>query len=196
MVWFSICICCPPSTFSNLSFICPQMWQTILWLLVFLSFSPSENLFSQFLTCLYTPPSHFSCLLPVSFLSIFIHSSITPSPLLIPLADPQRELWKWVGLKRERRALLYPARSSLTRLIRSEERKNNTWDRRDFSLSSTSLLFSFITPELFDISLFLSFCRSLDLNVHKPLELQRYTSISIPSSSFFLTVTSYSPVFK
>lgn len=148
-----------------------------------------RNQFSQFLTCLCTPPSHFSCLLPVSFLSIFIHSSITPSPLLIPLADPQRELWKWVGLERERRALLYPARSSLTRLIHSKERKNNTWDRRAFpslcfSLSSTSLLFSFITPELFDISLFLSFCRSLDLNVHKPLELQCYTSISIPSSSF------------
>lgn len=195
MVWFSIYICCPPSTFSNLSFICDKQ-SFGCW-----SFCPFrhltfKNLFSQFLTCLYTPPSHFSCLLPVSFLSIFIHSSITPSPLLIPLADPQRELWKWVGLKRERRALLYPARSSLTLLIRSEERKNNTWDRRGFSLSSTSLLFSFITPELFDISLFLSFCRSLDLNVHKPLELQRYTSISIPSSSFFLTVTSYSPVFK
>lgn len=57
-------------------------------------------------------------------------------------------------------------------------------------------LLSFITPELFDISLFLSFGRSLDLNVHKPLELQRYTSISIPSSSFLLTVASYSPVFK
>lgn len=69
------------------------------------------------------PLLFFTCLPPVSFLSIFLRFSITLSPLLIPLADPQREPREWVGLKRERRAVLYPARSSLARLKRSEERE-------------------------------------------------------------------------
>lgn len=146
---------------------------TLRCCLVYLPFL--NSLLFQFLTLMSSVISNlpspsllfFTCLPPVSFLSIFLHFSITLSPLLIPLADPQREPREWVGLKRERRAVLYPARSSLTRLKRSKE-KNNTREKRafpslSFSLSCTSLLFSFITPELFDISLLLSFSRGSDL---------------------------------
>lgn len=143
------------------------------------------NLLSQLLnSCLLRrmslyPPllPVFTCLPLVSFLSIFLRFSITLSPLLIPLADPQREPREWVGLKRERSAVLYPARSSLARLKRSEEkRKKKTqhthttqgngelFPSLSFSLSSISLLFSHITPELFDISLLLSFSRGSDLS--------------------------------
>lgn len=143
------------------------------------------NLLSQLLnSCLLRrmslyPPllPVFTCLPLVSFLSIFLRFSITLSPLLIPLADPQREPREWVGLKRERSAVLYPARSSLARLKHSEEKrkkkKHNTHTQHrktessfplSFSLSSISLLFSHITPELFDISLLLSFSRGSDLS--------------------------------
>lgn len=113
----------------------------------------------------------FTCLPLVFFLSVFLRFSITLSPLLIPLADPQREPREWVGLKRERSTVLYPARSSLARLKCSEERKKHTTQGKaelfpslSFSLSSVSLLFSHITPELFDISLLLSFSRGSDLS--------------------------------
>lgn len=115
------------------------------------------NLLSQLLnSCLLRRMSLYPPLLPVftclplaSFLSIFLRFSITLSPLLIPLADPQREPREWVGLKRERSAVLYPARSSLARLKHSEEKRkkkntthtHNTGKRRAFSLS---LIFSFL----------------------------------------------------
>lgn len=116
--------------------------------LIYLTFFQMD--FFQFLTRVLgrispnTPsPSllFFTCLPPVSFLSVFLRFSITLSPLLIPLADPQREPREWVGLKRERRAVLYPARSSLARLKRSAEKKKQHTGEESFSLS---LLFSFL----------------------------------------------------
>lgn len=69
-----------------------------------------------------SPPVFHVCRLSL-FLSVFLRFSIAIFPSLIPLADPQRERREWVGLKRERNAVLYPARSSLARLKCSEENK-------------------------------------------------------------------------
>lgn len=106
-------------------------------------FFPFLTFVSSVLSLKAPPPLlFFTCLPPVSFLSISLRFSITLSPLLIPLADPQREPREWVGLKRERRAVLYPARSSLARLKHSEEKKKKQHTGEEsFSLS---LLFSFL----------------------------------------------------
>lgn len=77
-------------------------------------------------------------------LHLFLHFSITLSPLLIPLADPQREPREWVGLKRERRAVLYPARSSLARLKRSERGNKKKAQHTGEESFSLTLLFSFL----------------------------------------------------
>lgn len=159
------------------------------------------QLFPVFNTCVLghiylKPPSlplpFFTCLPPVSFLNIFLRFSITLSPLLIPLADPQREPREWVGLKRERRAALYPARSSLARLKCSEEKKTTHGRRELFPLSP----FLFPPPLYSPLSSLLSCLIShfyspsagariweLWTQTRKPPELQCYTSISIPSSS-------------
>lgn len=104
---------------------------------VYLTFIFFNSLFLVFNSCLLglisptPPPLLFPPVFHMSAACLFsLHLSpfsITPSPLLIPLADPQREPREWVGLKRERSAVLYPARSSLARLKRSEEeeKKNN-----------------------------------------------------------------------
>lgn len=115
------------------------------------------NLLSQLLnSCLLRrmslyPPllPVFTCLPLVSFLSIFLRFSITLSPLLIPLADPQREPREWVGLKRERSAVLYPARSSLARLKHSEEKRKKKKTQHTHTTQENgelfpSLIFSFL----------------------------------------------------
>lgn len=77
-----------------------------------------------------------ACLFLLSFFPI----SVSFSPPLIPLADPQRESSEWVGLERRRSGAFYTARSSLARM---EEIK--TRERIVFSLS---LSFSFFPPPL------------------------------------------------
>lgn len=171
------------------------------------------NLLSQLLnSCLLRrmslyPPllPVFTCLPLVSFLSIFLRFSITLSPLLIPLADPQREPREWVGLKRERSAVLYPARSSLARLKHSEEKrkkKHNTHTQHRKTESFFPLSHFLFPPSLYSsltsllsclISHFYSPSAGAQIwapwtQTRKPPELQCYTSSSIPSSSLFLAL--------
>lgn len=148
-----------------------------------------------------------ACLFPLR-LSPF---SITPSPLLIPLADPQRETREWVGLKREGSAVLYPTRSSLARLKHGEEEEKNTRTQhtREESLS-LSLLFSILhLSTLLSrhswVVWYLTFIllqqglesKSSEHKFVSPLS-KCYTSISIPASSLFLalSVAFSSSVFK
>ena len=129
-----------------------------------------------------------ACLFPLRPYPFFHHPPLLSwSRWLILKGNSESE---WDLKEKEERCSTQQGHPSLDWYAARREGKknNNTWDRRAFPslcffLSSTSLLF---TAELFDISLFLSFGGSSDLNVHKPLELQRYTSVSIPSSSSFL----------